>query len=60
MVNAMQLKEYARKINVRKISRALYALIPHEVVEELQIREGETATILLDYQRRIVAYKFEK
>ena len=60
MVDAMPLKEYATKIEVRKISRSLYALIPHEVTEELQIKEGETAVVLLDREQRIIAYKFGK
>ena len=60
MADAMQLKEYTTKIKVRKISRALYALIPHEVLEELQIKEGEPAIVLLDREQRIIAYKFGK
>lgn len=56
----MELKEYTKKINVRKISRALYALIPHEVAEELRIEEGETAKIMVDRDKRIIAFKFER
>lgn len=56
----MQLKEYATKIKVRKVSRALYALIPHEIIEELQIKEGEQAIVLLDHEQRVIAYKFKK
>ena len=55
----MQLKEYPRKISVRQIGRALYALIPHEVAEELQIREGEVAVVLIDQRQRTIAFKFE-
>lgn len=56
----MQLREYAKKIDVRRVGRSLYALIPSEVAKELHIKEGETATVLLDYEQRIIAYKFVK
>lgn len=56
----MQLKTYAKKIKIRKVGRSLYALIPSEIIKELNIEEGEEATIMLDYERRIVAYDFFK
>ena len=56
----MHLKEYTLKITIRKKGRSLYALIPSDIANELKIREEETATILLDYEQRIIAFKFEK
>jgi len=56
----LQLKAYAKRVKIRRIGRSLYALIPSEVMKELKIEEGEEATIMLDYEQRIVAYDFTK
>ena len=56
----MPLKEFTRKITIRKTGRSLYALIPSDIANELKIRENETATILIDYEQRTIAYKLEK
>lgn len=56
----LQLEAYARKVKIRKIGRSLYALIPSEIIKELKIEAGEEATIMLDYEQRILAYDFKK
>jgi len=56
---SMQLKECPRKIKVRRVGRALYAVIPQEIARELKIEAGESAIILLDQAQYTIAYKFK-
>ena len=56
----MSLKELAKRVKIRRISRAVYFLIPKEMVDMLDIKEGDKAVILYNRGQHIIAYRLKK